>query len=164
MQVEAEFATLTAEQLGFRPREHAWSMAEVLDHIVRVERSVLEGARKPGVNRTRWRSKPHRRLLTWLVFSLGLKIRVPERVKHVAPEAGAAAADVLGRWAAVRDDMRTFLASLRADQMGQLAIKHPIAGPFAYRDFLAFLEWHLKHHRRQLRRVRAAAGFPRPGE
>lgn len=159
-EVEAALAALSPAQLAFRPGEDAWSIGEVLDHVVRVERSVLEGARKPGVSRARWRSKPLRRAITWLTFTLGIRIRVPQRVGHVTPERAARADEALTRWTVVRQEYRGFLASLSAEQLGELAIKHPIAGPFSYRNFLAFLEWHLRHHRRQIARIRRTRGFP----
>jgi uncharacterized damage-inducible protein DinB len=159
-EVESEFASLSREQLAFRPHAGSWTLVEVLDHIVLVERTVLGGARKPGVNRSQWRHKPLRRFLTWVVFGLGIRIRVPSRVKQVVPQTNPDPAEVLARWKEVRADMRSFLETLESAQLGDLAIKHPIAGPFAYRNFLAFLEWHLKHHRRQIGRLRGAPGFP----
>jgi uncharacterized damage-inducible protein DinB len=155
-----ELTCLSVQQQTFRPAPGAWSVAEVVDHIVRVEAAILEGASKPGVNRTDWKARPARLVLTWAVFTLGLRIRVPERVKHVTPSADAALDDALRRWGEVRERMREFLAQLTPEQLGQLAIKHPIAGPFSYRDFLAFPEWHLRHHRRQIARIRRAPGFP----
>lgn len=154
---EAQLTALTPSQTAFRVRDDAWTVAEVVDHVVRVERSVLEGARKPGVRRTGWRPKPLRRLLTWATFGMGFRIKVPERVRHVTPERGADLDEVRARWNALRDEWREFLATVTADQLGQLAIKHPIAGPFSYRDVLKFLEWHLRHHRRQIERILRAA-------
>lgn len=157
MATEAQLAALTPAQRTFRTHDHAWTVSEVLDHIVRVERSVLEGARKPGVQREMWRRKPFRRLLVWTAFGLGVRIRVPQRVRHVTPERGADLDEVRARWGAAREEWREFLSTVTADQLGQLAIKHPIAGPFSYRDVLKFLEWHLRHHRRQIRRISRAA-------
>ncbi|CAN5141830.1 hypothetical protein BH23GEM2_BH23GEM2_05970 [soil metagenome] len=159
---EAQLAALTPSQTAFRVRNDAWTVAEVVDHVVRVERSVLEGVRKPGVRRSGWRPKPLRRLLTWATFRMGVRIKVPERVRYVTPERGADLDEVRARWNALREEWREFLATVTADQLGQLAIKHPIAGPFSYRDVLKFLEWHLQHHRRQIERIVRAAASSRP--
>ena len=154
---ESQLAKLAPAQVAFRLHDAAWTVAEVLDHVVRVERQVLEGARKPGVQRTVWRPRRLRRLLTWLVFGLGVRIRVPERVRHVTPERGADLDAARARWGEVRSEWREFLSTVSPGQLGQLAIKHPLAGPFTYRDVLKFLEWHLRHHRRQIGRITQAA-------
>lgn len=159
---EAQLAGLTPAQRTFRVREDAWTIPEVVDHVVRVERSVLEGARKPGVQRTEWRPKRLKRLLVWAAFRLGVRIRVPQRVRHVTPERGVDLEEVRARWSVLREEWREFLSTVTPDQLGQLAVKHPIAGPFSYRDVLKFLEWHLRHHRRQIGRISrasAAAGL-----
>jgi uncharacterized damage-inducible protein DinB len=159
---ETHIALLTPAQIAFRVHEKAWTVPEVLDHIVRVERAILEGARKPGVQRVAWRPRRLRRLLTWVVFGLGVRIRVPERVRHVTPDRGADLNEVRARWSALREEWRVFLSSLTSDQLDQLAIRHPLAGPFSYRDVLKFLEWHLRHHRRQIDRISRAAALPAP--
>lgn len=152
-EIEAQISGFTPAQLSFRQQDGAWTIAEVLDHVVRVERTVLEGARKPGVQRAAWRPRRFRRVVTWLVFRVGLRIKIPERVKQVRPQAGADPHEVRARWGFLRAEWREFLSTLTADQLGHLAIKHPIAGPFSYRDVLKFLEWHLRHHRRQIGRI-----------
>lgn len=158
---DAQLSALTPAQTAFRLHDTAWTVAEVLDHVVRVERQVLEGARKPNVQRTAWRRRRFRRLLTWLVFGLGVRIKVPERVRHVTPERGADLERVRARWDEVRAEWRQFLSTVTPAQLDLLAIKHPLAGPFTYRDVLKFLEWHLRHHRRQIGRItRAAAAVP----
>lgn len=160
---EAQLAALTPAQAAFREDDAAWTVAEVLDHVVRVERQVLEGARKPNVQRTVWRRRRIRRLLTWLVFGFGVRIKVPERVRHVTPERGADLAGARARWGDVRAEWRQFLSTVTPDQLDLLAIKHPLAGPFTYRDVLKFLEWHLRHHRRQIGRITRAAAACTPG-
>lgn len=158
-EVEAQLSTFTPAQLAFRAHAGAWTVAEVLDHVVRVERTVLDGARKPGVQRTVWRPRRHRHLLTWVVFRLGVRIKVPERVSHVKPQMDADPNEVRARWRVLRAEWQEFLSTVTPDQLGQLAIKHPIAGPFSYRDVLKFLEWHLRHHRRQIGRISRAAAL-----
>ena len=159
---EAQLSALTPAQVAFRVHDRAWTVGEVLDHVVRVERQVLEGARKPGVERTVWRKRPFRRVLTWLVFGLGVRIKVPERVRHVTPERGADLDQARAKWNDVRREWREFLSTVSPDQLGQLAIKHPLAGPFTYRDVLKFMEWHLRHHRRQIGRITRAAASAAP--
>lgn len=154
---QVQLATLTPAEKTFRIREDGWTIPEVVDHVIRVEQSVLDGARKPGVQRTVWRPRRLRRLLVWAAFRLGVRIRVPQRVRHVTPERGVDLEEVRARWSALREEWREFLSTVTPDQLGQLAIKHPIAGPFSYRDVLKFLEWHLRHHRRQIGRILLAA-------
>ena len=154
---ETQLSALTPAQAVFRVHDAAWTVAEVLDHVVRVERQVLEGARKPNVQRTVWRRRRIRRLLTWLVFGLGVRIKVPERVRQVTPERDANLKEVRARWGDVRAEWRQFLSTITPEQLDLLAIKHPLAGPFTYRDVLKFLEWHLRHHRRQIGRITRAA-------
>lgn len=158
--VETVLDNLTPRQATYRIGDSSWTIPQVVDHVVRVERAVLAGARKPGVNRARWKRDLRKRILMWSVFTLGVRISVPRRVQHVAPDRDVTLDDARRSWIDVRTAWREFLETILPDQLGQLAIRHPLAGPFGYGEVLGFLNGHLRHHTRQIHRIRRSPGFP----
>jgi uncharacterized damage-inducible protein DinB len=152
---------LTREQSEYRNNAAAWTIAEVVDHIARVDGAILHAARKPGVKRTGWKPKRQVRLILWLIFRFGIRIKVPGPVQHVQPEPGARLDDSIRHWTEARLGWREFLGTLTPEQLNHMANRHPVAGPFAYREVLTFVERHQDHHSRQIERIRRAPGFPR---
>lgn len=160
--IERLLDSMSPAQRDFRPSEDAWSVAQVVDHVIRVERAVLEGARKPGVNRA-MRINAAGQAKLFLVIGLGVRVRVPRKVGHVKADTKPIDVDDLrGRWTALRNEWREFVADFPGGRDGEMAVRHPIAGPLSYRQALWFLDGHLRHHMRQIKRIRAARGFPLP--
>lgn len=156
-----DLRALTREQTEHRATATGWTIPEVIDHLTRVDGAVLHAAQKPGVKRTGWKRNRRARLILWAVFGLGIRIQVPRPVQHVQPERGVTLDDSLRKWSDVRSGWREFLGTLAPEQLDHMANRHPIAGPFAYREVLTFLERHQEHHRKQIERIRRSPGFPR---
>jgi hypothetical protein len=161
---EAETRALSEAQLRFRPAEGAWSIAEVAQHVLHVEREVTKAAMKPGVER-RGRSRTPRELAGMIVFlavvKLGVRIRVPQKVAgRVAPAADPDMDALWSEWREVHGNLESHLETVREENLGDMAFKHPIVGPTSIRGMLPFLLGHFDHHMRQMRRIRASRGFP----
>jgi hypothetical protein len=89
-EILASLAAWPASQLTYRPTPTAWSAAEVLDHVVRVEREILAAALR-GVVTPRRRGVRDRVgfvLLDWL-FRSKRRVRVPTSVPEVLPSPNA---------------------------------------------------------------------------
>jgi hypothetical protein len=147
----------------YRPASGGWTAAEVLDHLVRVERGILAAAER-GL------AAPHPRgvrdrvggaFLDW-VFRSDRRVRVPAAVAaQVAPAPGAELATVRADWDAARRDLARFLSGMPALRPGQRhggVFRHPVAGWMGVPEVLRFFWVHAHHHGFQLARLRAEAG------
>lgn len=161
---EAETRSLSERQLRFRPAEGSWSIAEVAQHLLHVEREVTRAAAKPGTER-RGRKRSAREwvgLAAFLaVIHLKVRIRVPQRVaRRVTPSADPDMDQLWIEWHEVHANLARYLETVRAEDLDDMAFRHPIMGPTSVRRMLPFFRQHFDHHLRQVKRIRAAPGFP----
>ncbi|MEX1185410.1 MAG: DinB family protein [Gemmatimonadaceae bacterium] len=162
---EAETRALSDAQLRFRPAEGAWSIAEVAQHVLHVEREVTKAAMKPGVERRGRRRTPREwaGMIAFLaVVKLNFRIRVPQKVAgRVTPAADPDMDALWSEWRELHENLARHLETVPEENLGDMAFKHPIVGPTSVRGMLPFLTQHFDHHMRQVRRIRAAPAFPR---
>lgn len=161
---EAESRELSDYQLRFRPAEGAWSIAEVAEHVLRVEREVTKAAMKPGVER-RGRKRTPREWAGMIVFlaivKANFRIRVPQKVAgRVTPVVDPDMIAVWAEWRELHNSLERHLETISEDNLGEMAFKHPIVGPTSLRGMLPFLLRHFDHHMRQVRRIRSSRDFP----
>ncbi|MGI8618066.1 MAG: DinB family protein [Gemmatimonadaceae bacterium] len=162
---ETETRALTEAQLRFRPAEGAWSIAEVAQHVLHVEREVAKAALKPGVER-RGRGRTPREWAGFIVFlavvKLNFRIRVPQQVAgRVTPATNPDLNTLWSEWREVHENLTRHLETVREENLGDMAFRHPIVGPTSVRGMLPFLLQHFDHHTRQVRRIRRSPHFPR---
>ena len=158
----AEYARLNEAQRLFKPSAAEWSIAQVFFHLdtmqelsrISMENRIKSGKAKRAGLKHSWR---YIRLITAL--ALPLKYRVPQAgaatisdtiVHDVYPE----------RWKQSLVTMEEFLSVLPDSQKNNLLFMHPLAGPLPVCLTIGFLRAHLKHHKRQLKRIRRSPGFP----
>ena len=171
----ADLAHLSREQLEYRPDPGTWSIADVIDHLAATEELAVEmgerirkggageiatieaaaGWRRPrGVRgRFRWLL---RRAAVYGVISTGIRVRMPRRVKEMlGTPRPASAAEAVARWEAARSRLAAYVTSLAPQDERRKLLHHPIAGWFDHRQGLKFVERHVRHHVRQVGRIRA---------
>jgi hypothetical protein len=157
-----DIGSLAPDQLDFHPKEGAWSLCELAQHLALVEEKttkVLTQRRVTGI--------AHRRVLDVLVrapaldlyFLFGGRAKVP--VKGVVPVSGVPLADTITRWAAARAQLTLYLEEVDAATCRTIVYRHPIAGYMDIGATLRFLTQHHDHHMRQAKRITRAPGFPR---
>lgn len=161
---EAATRALSERQLRSRPAEGAWSIAEVAQHLLHVEREVVRAASKPGVER-RGRTRSPREWIGYLLFlaivRLNIRIKVPRPVAGRVTPAADPDMDLLWtEWSDERAALARYLETVHEEDLGRMAFKHPIMGPTRVRAMLPFLRNHFDHHMRQVHRIRGAPGFP----
>lgn len=156
---------LSEAQLRFRPAEGAWSIAEVAQHVLHVEREVTKAAMQPGVERRGRRRTPRewaRRIAFLAIVKLSLRIRVPQKVAdRVTPAADPDMDALWPEWSELHENLARHLGIVREENLGDMAFKHPIIGPTSIRGMLPFLTQHFDHHTRQVDRIRRSPRFPR---
>jgi uncharacterized damage-inducible protein DinB len=149
----------TPAQRAFHPGGIAWSMVDVVEHLVLAEEGALLSLTKgprPGT-RVTVRSRVAA-VLVRLYLSAGFRARVP--ASRIMPQGGVTLEALERRWATVRAALRDRLAGMQGADLRAPKFRHPVAGWLPPASGFAFLVTHLTHHRRQVDRIRRAPGFP----
>jgi uncharacterized damage-inducible protein DinB len=157
--VLAEANELSAEQLVYRPEVGAWSVLDVIEHLVRVEEAILSRVRKRDPRS--WREAARARLALAIVslsFLAGRRLRVPTQA--IVPLGGVTLTDLGGRWEAAQAAMRRTLDELGPADYARPLMRHPVLGLLTPVETLIFLVRHTAHHRRQIARIRRSPGYP----
>jgi uncharacterized damage-inducible protein DinB len=155
--VLAEANGLSGEELVHRPETGAWSVLDVVEHLVRVEEAILSRVRKRDP-RT-WREAVRARLALVLIsasFVIGRRFRVP--VQAVVPLGGVTLMDLGGRWEAAQAALRRTLEDFGPADYARPLMRHPFLGLLTPVETLTFLVRHTAHHRRQIARIRRSKG------
>ncbi len=161
---ETETRALSERQLRFRPAVGSWSIAEVAQHLLHVEREVTKATAKPGVERRRRKRTPKEWIgfgLFLAIVHLNVRIRVPQKVAgRVTPATNPDMDQLWSDWSEVHTNLTRYLETAREENLSEMAFKHPIMGPTTVRGTLPFFLKHFDHHMRQVGRIRRSPDFP----
>ena len=139
------------EALHRQPRAGAWSVLEILDHLVTSERVILGGLADPSTLRA---ERPRagerlRRALVWAVLRFRIRVKVPSR--RMLPQGGRDFAALQAAWEETFAWIRAFAEAGGAAKGA--VFRHPVAGPLTLRQALAMDRLHLRLHARQIARI-----------
>ena len=147
----ARLDALPPARLAESPAEGAWSLAQIVDHLARIDSGFcLDGPTASPFARATSRA---RCAVLRSVLALPLQIPAPPGAGRVMPSAAPDYASTCGAWSARREGWRRGLAEADPEAV---ALRHPLLGPFVLRDALAFLLAHHRHHNAQVERTLAA--------
>lgn len=163
-----EFGRLTPAQLNWKPAPEQWSVAQCLDHLIRIDsaywpvfRRIEEGTYAPGLAR-------RLPLLPRLFGSLVLKSVEPDAPrkyktsKRVEPATGDLDAGIVDRFVAHQDDLIEHMRKLGERDAADVIVPSPLLSIVSYslRDALRIIVAHERRHLGQARRVLETPGFP----
>ncbi len=155
-----ELLAHTPAQLAFIPAPGSWSLAALIQHLVLVEEGTLKFLTLKAPRPANGRTFMHR--VRWTLVRLvgpgPYRAKAPNAA--IIPGADVPVEKLVARWGAARVELESYLERITDPQIDLLVFKHPIAGPLPIMDTLQFLELHLIHHGHQIRRIRAAPGWP----
>lgn len=149
-------ASVPPERRGERPAPERWSVAEVLDHLARVERSVLRAceqqlaaARESGLPDESETSSIRALMPPERVANRDRPLVSPERLLPKGNDADVAWAQV----EAVRDRLREFVVSCDGLALSQVGFPHPALGTLNLYQWLLFSAGHHARHAAQIREI-----------
>ena len=127
--------TIPGEQLAIRPAEDAWSVREVMDHMLRVETEVL----------------PAR-----------IRRMAALEAEQVENSGQSSTAAELAGWATAREHNLKFLRDLTPDEL-ERTWEHPKYGTISVRQHVIEWSYHDLDHLRQLLAIVQSALYPHIG-
>lgn len=142
--------SLGDDTLRTRPQPEAWSILEILEHLVVSEAVILQGL-PPWVDlEERPRTLAHRvkLLLVRMVLGLGIPVKVPSR--RMLPSGTLGLDQVSAQWRSQHGWLHAFLAEAGPSAAHQALFRHPVAGPITLHQALGLDLRHLRTHRRQI--------------
>jgi len=155
----APIRSASDQQRSFRPAPGAWSMLDVTEHLVLAEEKSLLGMLKgPPAGTTITPLARVRMAMVLVVMRTDIRVKVP--VARVLPSGSVALAELETRWVDARRGLEQFLATLTLAEARAARFRHPIGGWVTVGTGVTFYTAHIRHHARQVRRIRRAAGFP----
>ncbi len=171
-QLEKEFTQLETERnnlfselknysddvINKKPRPEAWSVAEVIVHLITAEEMSLKylskkiqdtsKAQPEGLkNKGRW-------LLVRIVFTFNIKFKAPEIVEPKLGYQSLANLDI--HWNKIRQQTLEVLSRLSDEEVNKELWKHAIAGKMNLHHMVQFFGIHSRHHKKQIDRTLAA--------
>lgn len=143
-----------------RPGTDKWSAAEVVAHLMMIERAVIEKA-------DRVTQQTPRPIPFFRKFHLPLalvEMRVVKRKSPVPLDTGLLSEkeSMLADLRTVRERTLAFLEEARSRNLSGYYWPHPFLGMFSLSDWIDFLAAHQNRHAKQIREI--AASLPKNGE
>ncbi len=165
----AEFGGLTRAQLNWKPSAGRWSVAQCLDHLMKIDSSYDAAFR--AIEEGTYRTPLARRipLLPKLWTKMILPAVQPEAARRFKTSKGAEPAasdfgdDVVDRFVEHQRHVAEHMRRIDARAAGSTIIGSPIAPVASYSVLDAFriMTAHSRRHLLQARRVTEEPGFPR---
>ncbi len=149
--------SVPAEEWTIRPAEGRWSAAELIAHLMMVERAVIGKADRVA-------QKPPRRV------SLLKRIHIPMALVEsrwirrkspvpVAPEMLRDKEEMLAELRTVRERSLAFLEETRSRNLDEYCWAHPALGTLNAYEWMQFIASHEVRHTKQMREI--AASLPK---
>lgn len=144
------------EKLNHKPEENEWSVLQVIQHMLTVERlSTMYVKKKLSFNPTLKNTNISTQLRLLLLKSynyLPIKLKAPKNVGDNLPEFSTLA-ETAEKWQATRQELRDFFATLSDEIFQKEVYKHPISGRMSLVHMLEFFEGHFDRHLKQIKRT-----------
>lgn len=152
---------LPEEKLAEPPREGAWSVFQILNHLMMTERGFAmylmkklpkaEEAGKPSP------LAPLKLAVVKAAFQLGLKRKAPELFAQ--PENAKTLAESKAAYEQARQFLYMALSNLPEEHLNKGLLKHPVVGRMSVPIALDFMLTHFDKHRKQIQRNRRQLGI-----
>jgi len=153
---------LTPSQLSFKPNNNKWSLVQVIEHLTLAETSSLNYVNKkildPTVLLDNTFTSKFRAWLLKIFFTSPIKVK--RRPVMVSPTDSPDYQNVLLRWDIARKALKQFIDEQSDEILDKLIYKHPFAGRLNAYQMLCFFENHIKHHQKQMNRIKNHKNYP----
>lgn len=134
-----------------RPAEGRWSAAELVAHLIGVEKAVIEKADRVS-------QKPPRHVPLYKRFHLPMRLVESRLIRRkapapVTPDSLQEKEEMLAQLRAARERSLAFLEETRHRELGAYLWKHPALGMLNTYAWIQFLAAHENRHTKQMREI-----------
>ncbi len=152
-----KLAAYSNETLNRKPSPEAWSVVQVIEHLMVSEEASLKYLQKKTLDiskaqRTGFKNK-WKLLLTKAVFYLPFKFKAPASMVPMPSEALATLNELDSKWAKTRADMFQLISKLQDADMEKELWKHVVSGKMNLYQMVDFFDFHFKRHLKQIERT-----------
>jgi uncharacterized damage-inducible protein DinB len=155
---------LSFQQAAFKPSPEKWSVAEILEHLAKVDRALVNRIDKmvTEVKEAESDSKVHASFFPFSMDSIAerakdQKFKSPE---PALPTSGSPIHESLARLQASRADLLALQPRIEARDLSKTTFPHFVFGQLNIYQWLAFFGLHENRHRKQIDALMAAPSFP----
>lgn len=149
--------SLKSEKYNQQPDPKSWSAGQVANHLYLSEKLSLAYLRKkmsypdtiPPFHIKSWGGI----LLYKLVFASGIKFKAPKQISMWEIQEVLPADQLDRKWNELRVELFGFLREKYPQFRNRLVYNHPFAGRMTMNQMLIFLNDHIRHHTKQVRRI-----------
>jgi uncharacterized damage-inducible protein DinB len=159
-QLLARLDALPADCLSQRPSPEAWSVVEVIVHLIKAENATLSYLRKKlevGGHGKASAFAAVRTSFLNLMLRLPIKFKAP-RVVQLEKGIDIPYSEAKGQWDAVRASLREAYETLDPALVSHDLFKHPFAGKMNLLQSMRFMHQHMTRHIGQIDRTVKVVG------
>jgi DinB superfamily len=149
---------ITQTQSDYKPTPDAWSVGEVLHHLILIEVSISKLFNKLIKENQRVIGASDAMRVEDMEYAADRPQQAPE---FGIPSPGRPLGDLLTELVATRERSKQTLAKYTGDDPSELRWKHQRFGDMGMAQWVRFIGLHEGHHLRQIERIMAAPMFPR---
>lgn len=161
----AYLSSFPSEKLKEKPSPTAWSVVEVMQHLMLAERLSVgyvrkkiqypHGLKKPGIeNRVRL-------LLLRFFMDAPIKFKAPSIVSEQKFSNDVDFETLATKWREIRTEMGKLLNEIPPELQDSNIYKHAMAGRLTLDGMFQFFSGHFNRHRKQIERTLKAVGASR---
>ncbi len=158
-ELKATVSSLSEAQLNWSPDNSAWSILQIVDHLVRssgsVQKAFATGVQELEFPMSRLLPQSLRRAL--ILGALNRDMTLPMPSKGLMPGSNAKLPELYSNWEVLSTDIRRFIEPLNGDEK---KYTHPAMGPLTLLQTLELGRVHTAYHARQIERLRLNPLFP----
>ena len=147
---------LDASQASIKPEPDCWSLLQVAQHLLLVEKRILKSAMEENPDYPQLGLWDDLRISGFgLLLLTPIKVKVP--VPEVLPQENIEHDVLLEQWKVTQQGWHTLLDKTKSLEVSSKTaiLRHPIAGWMNLTHCLSFMHRHFQHHIPQIRRVLA---------
>jgi hypothetical protein len=148
---------LSDTQLRARPMPGAWSLLEIVEHLVLAEAAILQDLppRAQLVDQPRSLGQRFKLLLVVTILRCRIPVKVPSR--RMVPTGQRGLAELRTQWDGHFQWLEACVLEATGDAKDKACFRHPIAGPITLAQALRLDLLHLRTHTRQIAQRRDPA-------
>jgi hypothetical protein len=153
----ASIRDLPGSKLALRPQADAWCVLDVVDHLMKVERAMVDEFERNVALKNPVTLADRLRAYGVLGVMLSpLRVKVPASASSTLPEVNSSFFEMVEQWTQFRSQMAQRIARFAPEELPFGVTRHPVSGWMDLPLALAFLSAHLQHHAYQVKRIQSA--------